>query len=281
MASVRQDRRNEPQESRVPIFLMMNLFWSRLLPLASLLAVMSPWAAQGQSAASGTTERSLHHYLKGRYLYQSQCLPCHGATGRGDGPWSVDLKDKPRNFRSGIFKFQSTPAGTMPTMEDLRRTIRHGVTGTAMPAFTKLTDDEVTSVIVYVQGLSRRWNDPELQSDPLPVPELPEWWKASSIPEDKIAEGKALFTQTCVACHGESGKGDGAAAKTLIDVWEHPITPADLTAPHHKSGDSPQDLYRTISIGLGGTPMIGFLQAYTPDQIWTLVAFIRSLESEK
>jgi mono/diheme cytochrome c family protein len=224
-------------------------------------------------------QRSLHHYLKGRHIYQSQCLPCHGATGRGDGPWSEGLKDKPRNFRTGIFKFQSTPAGSLPTMDDLRRTIRHGVTGTAMPAFTKLTDDDVTSVIVYVQGLSRRWQDPEQQGKPLPVPDLPDWWGGdSSLSKEKVAEGKTLFTQTCVACHGKAGKGDGVAGKTLIDAWENPIQPADLTQPHHKSGDSPQDLYRTIAIGLGGTPMIGFREAFKPDQIWSLVAFIRSLE---
>lgn len=253
----------------------MNL--RRLIWICTLLAATG--LAVGRVSAQSSAERSLHHYLKGRHLYQSQCLPCHGATGRGDGPWSADLKDKPRNFRSGIFKFQSTPAGSLPTMEDLRRTIRHGVTGTAMPAFTKLTDDDVTSVIVYVQGLSRRWNDPELQKDPVPVPELPVWWSAASpVSEQKIAEGKALFTLTCVACHGPSGKGDGEAGKSLIDVWEHKITPADLTQPHHKSGDTPEDLYRTIAIGLGGTPMLGFNQAFTPDQIWTLVAYIRSLE---
>ena len=63
-----------------------------------------------------------------------------------------------------------------------------------------------------------------------------------------------------------------------MDVWEHPIVPANLGLPHHKSGDSMDRLFRTIALGLDGTPMVGFRGTLQDDQIWNLVAYIKSLE---
>jgi mono/diheme cytochrome c family protein len=60
----------------------------------------------------------------------------------------------------------------------------------------------------------------------------------------------------------------------LLDAWGFPIRPADLQAPHLKSGDSPRDVYRTVATGLNGTPMIGFAELLTPEEIWELVAFL-------
>ena len=34
----------------------------------------------------------------GEKLFMKNCQPCHGATGHGDGPASVALNPKPRNF---------------------------------------------------------------------------------------------------------------------------------------------------------------------------------------
>lgn len=71
--------------------------------------------------------RELHLYMKGRYLFQKNCVECHGKTGRGNGPWAAELEIKPRDFRTGLFKFRTTPYGKLPVNEDLRRTIRGGI----------------------------------------------------------------------------------------------------------------------------------------------------------
>jgi mono/diheme cytochrome c family protein len=81
----------------------------------------------------------------------------------------------------------------------------------------------------------------------------------------------------CATCHGTSGKGDGPAAASLIDLWQHPVKPADFTQPHRKSGPRPQDLYRTIALGLDGTPMTAYHNLLPPETIWSLVAHIQSL----
>jgi len=230
------------------------------------------------STAAASDSVDMHNYLKGRFVYQKQCVPCHGRTGRGDGPWSKDVRDKPRNFRAGIFKFRTTPYGYLPTEDDLRRTIRRGIPGTMMPIFSKLTDAEVTALIVYLQNLSPRWKDESLRAEAVPLPETPTWFTDEAKRKKHAELGKSLFQKTCASCHGSEGKGNGPASQGLKDAWENEITPADLSREHHKSGDDPGELFRTIALGLDGTPMVGFLETLKGEEIWDLVAFIKSIE---
>lgn len=227
---------------------------------------------------SGSANDDIRRYLAGRALYQSQCVFCHGERGRGDGPWAADLtENRPRDFRRGVFKFKTTPLGSMPTKEDLKRTIRSGVAGTSMPAFVKLTDRDLESVVAYIQSFSRRWEDPELVADPLTIPEAPDWLDEPAVRETHAEAGGDLFKTYCASCHGDQGQGNGPASKGLMDAWGHRIQPADLTQPHKKSGASPGDLYRTIALGLDGTPMVGFREALSEKQIWEIVAFIEEI----
>ncbi|MDF1826167.1 MAG: cytochrome c [Verrucomicrobiales bacterium] len=240
----------------------------------SFFIFFSPARADESSDAQ---RRELHLYLQGRYLFQKHCTTCHGTTGRGDGPWAEGLTDKPRNFRSGIFKFRSTAFGTLPTDDDLRRTIRSGISGTAMPFFKDITDENVEALIVYIRSLSRNWNKEELAPVPVNLPERPDWFQESDELVSHRKRGGKLFATHCAVCHGPSGDGDGPGAEGLVDVWEEISRPAKLSEPHHKSGDAPTDLYRTIATGLNGTPMIGYAGLLKEDEIWDLVSFIETL----
>lgn len=263
--------------------------------LALLVAAFAAWClSYGHGTSAEEEEKSaaeaeaedearrlkMHYYFKGRHIFQSQCVPCHGERGRGDGPWAAGLTHKPRNFRAGIFKFRTTPYGKLPTEDDLRRTIRSGISGTAMPMFAKLSDADISGLIVYVQSFSRRWDDEEAQAEPLDLPETPDWFKDSEQVETHAASGAVKFGEICAVCHGPEGRGDGPGSKGLLDVWENPIVPAALSNEHHKSGDAPSDLYRTIATGLDGTPMIGFAGTLSEEQIWDLVSWIKHNEIE-
>lgn len=236
---------------------------------ASALGILSPPAL----AAEGPRPLDLDAYMHGKRIFESQCMPCHGRNGRGDGEWAGVPKDRPRDLTKGIFKFRTTPMGALPTEADLLRTIRTGISGTMMPTFAQLNDRDLHSLVAYVRGFSPRWDDPKAYAEPIELPEPPAWLAEPAAAEHQ-RNGAALFAQICATCHGASAKGDGPGSKELRDVWGHAIVPADLTNPHHKSGDRPVDLYRTISMGLDGTPMVGFLAALGPEKIWDLVAFI-------
>jgi cytochrome c oxidase cbb3-type subunit I/II len=242
------------------------LSWSPLLLLWCAMTTTS--IAQDQ-----TNRQTLYVYLKGKDIYKRNCVMCHGDRGKGDGEWALQFKkNRPRNFRTGIFKFRTTPFGFLPTDSDLKRTIQRGISGTAMPAFTKMSKTDLDAVIRYIKTFSSKWRDSEQIAPAIPFQNPP---KQSPFTPGRLEKAKSVFVTHCAPCHGDDRTGKGPAAENLQDVWGYPIAPADLTQKHFKSGDSPEDLYRTVALGLGGTPMVGFRETLTDQQIWDLVFFIR------
>ena len=89
-------------------------------------------------------------------LYVQQCANCHGVSGQGRGGTAASQDPYPRDFRPGVFKFKSTLRGAKPLKEDIERTLRNGISGTQMPSFNKLSDNEIAALVDYVVFLSIR-----------------------------------------------------------------------------------------------------------------------------
>ena len=213
-------------------------------------------------------------FSEGAYVYERNCLVCHGPRGDGNGEWAKGLLPKPRSFREGMFKFRTTPYGKLPTDDDLRRTIRGGLSGTAMGMFTVLADDEVRAVTEYVKSFSRRWRKEENYAGPLTFPKTPSWMSEPKERAVHAVPGKVLFTNVCANCHGEKADGNGPLAANLKDIWDLPCKPSDLRNEHPRCGDQPSDLYRILTTGMNGTPMINYDQALTENQRWEIIAYI-------
>ncbi|MGJ8697627.1 MAG: c-type cytochrome [Verrucomicrobiaceae bacterium] len=262
---------------------MKTLLFITLASLASL-ASLAPLAAETRDnspkAIFTETQSRLQNttlYFRGARVFDQMCTQCHGRSGRGNGPWAETMDNKPRNFRLGVFKFRTTPCGKLPSDADLRRTIRHGISGTAMPTFAKMSESDLNGVIVFIQSLSPRWKDPENFATPIETPTPPAWLADPAKSADHVKAGQTQFALSCASCHGPTGEGNGPASKGLLDIRGLSISPASFSAEHLKSGDTPADLYRTISLGLDGTPMPGHQATLKPDQIWNLVAYISTL----
>lgn len=96
---------------------------------------------------------------RGSKLYRVHCLHCHGVTGDGRGVTARWINPHPRDFRQGLFKFESVDqtSGPMPPRrEDLRRTLVTGIEGTAMPAFNLMPPRDIEDLVSYVIHLSLR-----------------------------------------------------------------------------------------------------------------------------
>ena len=223
-------------------------------------------------AGSGIPDTEANREL-GKEVFDAHCSGCHGKRGDGAGPAATFLWPLPRDFTAGVFKFRTTPSGTLPTDGDLVRTITRGVRWTAMPTWHEVTEKERLAVVTYLKTLSKRWND-DAPEPPLVIPPPPR-----ATPQ-LLADGKVLYERAkCAECHGEHGKGDGPSAATLKDDFDRPIQPADFTRGELKAGGTVTDVYRTMTTGLDGTPMPSFADTMTDAERWAISYYVLSLSA--
>jgi cbb3-type cytochrome oxidase maturation protein len=210
----------------------------------------------------------------GRGVYYSRCMGCHGKNGDGNGPVATFLSPRPRNFALGIFKCRTTPSGSVPTDGDLYRTITRGVRGTAMPTWHELPDKERLAVVAFIKTFSSRFKDEH--SEPAMIKEPP------TATAELVARGKDLYRAAkCFQCHGEDGKGDGEAAAELTDDLKFPIRPSDFTLGQFKSGSTVRDIFRTMTLGLDGSPMPSFADSMSEEERWAISYYVLSLSAWK
>ena len=145
---------------------------SKLILLTALLLAPLAFVRGEDVAKLGQVSFEVH--LLGRDIFQRHCIICHGQHGDGNGEMAKDLPVKPRSFREGWFKFRSTPYDKLPTDDDLRRTIKSGLSGTAMGAFNTFRAEELDAVIAYVKSFSRRWRKQENYAEAIAFPHEPD-----------------------------------------------------------------------------------------------------------
>ncbi len=243
--------------------------------LAGLLAV----------AGAGSAQAADPRVAGGRAVYERYCTGCHGERGDGRGPAADMLLVKPRDFTKGLFKFRSTANGSLPTDDDLLRTITNGVYRTSMPEWTLLPERERRALVAYVKTFYPAWD--ERGAGPVvPMPPRPAF---VGTPES-VTRGRELYELLeCTACHGARGQGDGPSAQGLeADAWGNPQKPFNFTKGRLKSGGAPEDIYRTFMTGLNGTAMPSYGEIFAdPDgehiregDAWNLVSYILSLRKE-
>jgi mono/diheme cytochrome c family protein len=87
------------------------------------------------------------------------------------------------------------------------------------------------------------------------------------------AEGKVIYGQMCVLCHGITGKGNGEAGLSLEKK------PTNFLALKNMIDETDGEIFWKITVGK--PPMSSYDELLTEDQRWQLVNYIRELNKKK
>jgi mono/diheme cytochrome c family protein len=84
-------------------------------------------------------------------------------------------------------------------------------------------------------------------------------------------DGKEMYNQMCVLCHGSQGQGNGEAGRTLQP------NPANFLALNVKNQTDGAIFWKITN---GNAPMATYFEILNDDQRWKLVNYIRELEKK-
>lgn len=253
------------------------------------------WDPSRLSYGEGPTQ-SDEKLRRGREAYALYCAGCHGEQGDGAGPAAAFLSPKPRDFRKARIKFASVPSGTLPRDEDLHRIITNGLTGTSMPKWELLPEDDRAGIIAYIKTFSDAWK----ATPGIPIPIKKDPFRKS--PEDGVAAGERVYhgLAACSSCHPAyvtkpaivehmkafdipyaGFRDDMYKSVEKESEWGEPIRPPDFLVDPVKAGATRDDLVRVIAAGVGGTAMPSWGTSLSNDQLWGLAYYVESLVAKR
>jgi len=224
--------------------------------------------------------------LMGKELYKFRCAVCHGEQGAGDGIAADRMYPKPRDFSMALFKYKTSPGTRLPRDEDLIRTIKYGLPGTAMPGWgiegrALLSDEQIASLLPVIKGfdITQAWAPEDADEEDFDddgyytktdfrvIKDVEPLEGQVPYSEESLKKGRAAFIKACKKCHGEAGRGNITSGKKLEDDWGNRIWPRDLSKPWTWRATQPRvpggkmrdetikAIYTRLSIGIPGTPM--------------------------
>ncbi|MEJ1169601.1 c-type cytochrome [Variovorax sp. CCNWLW235] len=159
--------------------LLLALLWRRpriyFLAVVPMLLIAAPWPAAHvvlvpatptsfQASPTGFTAASI---AKGRALYEQNCVACHGADGRGEGPLAASLAVWPPNL-SGPLLWRRADGDLLWRILHGTRDAQHG--RATMPGFgAKIDEPDAWALIDYMKALGAGQSLRALGSWPQPI----------------------------------------------------------------------------------------------------------------
>ncbi|MBE2220792.1 MAG: c-type cytochrome [Anaerolineae bacterium] len=212
-------------------FLFLAAFILALLVV--LASVANPMAAQEPTLPPVQPDAEI-----GSDIFQERCANCHGPAGQGDGELTGNLPKQPANYTETEFRRTRIP-GVM------YNTITEGILESGMPPFGSASTNPISD--------ENRWH-------------LVASVYSLATPPEAIASGKAVYEENCLACHGETGVGDGPnAADAQAEL-------PDLTAIRYWFNRSNETVFADIESG--GIPDHDY--ELTEQEQWDVVDYTRT-----
>lgn len=212
--------------------------------------------------------------IRGRDLFTTTCIACHGTQGLGVAGLGKDLVHSDfvaMQSDADLVKFLSTGR---PAAKPLPMPPKGGR--------DDMTTADLQALALYLRGLQDPRRMPDL---PAPVADaareeaVHQAALAASGGDAELAEyiasGNKLFHASCAACHGPAGAGIAGNGKTLANNTFIQSLDDDGLLAFIKQGRAPTDPASTTGIQMppkGGNP------AMSEDDILDVIAYLRTLQ---
>jgi len=85
---------------------------------------------------------------RGKAIYGSNCVACHGKAGDGKDPAAQAMRPAPTDFTAADWWKEKSD-------DQIAAMIKDGRAGTPMVAFPKLSADELDDLVAYMKKLSK------------------------------------------------------------------------------------------------------------------------------
>tara|TARA_B100000315_G_scaffold112693_1_gene103327 strand:+ start:22682 stop:23368 length:687 start_codon:yes stop_codon:yes gene_type:complete len=189
----------------------------------------------------------------GQKLFLSYCFICHGANGKGNGPYAAKLQDQPRDLSDSNYFSEKTD-------QDIFSVISKGGPASRRSAHMRpwgfrLPMEDIDDLVSYIRFLGSK--------------------SERGFQEIKEFSSAKIYSLYCVSCHGPSGKGDGALVKYM------PSPAASLADKEIITAKTDRQLFRIIAEGKTNdfdsnqSFMPSWKKALTKEQIQGLIDYIR------
>lgn len=175
--------------------------------------------------------------IDGAQLYRRQCAPCHGVSGKGDGPDATIFAAPPRDLREGFLQ--------------------------------KYTSEELVRRVLDGRALDLALDPPALRAQAAAVDDLVAYLKRlPSIDWRAIEPGWELYVDRCEMCHGPAGQ-----AGAMLPPGVKP--PRDLADPAYQRSLTNDAL--TIAVRHGRKHMPALVPRLSQADAQSITKFVRLL----
>lgn len=226
------------------------------LVLAAVIALLTH--VQFRSNAQEAAVQDPELIAQGNELYGQHCVLCHGGNGLGNGDENDQDYGPPLVNVGGASVDFMIASGRMPASDGRAPLERRE------PRFT---GTERAALVAYVTSLrvpdgftEQELRDLGIPEEPgAPIPQL------GDLDEADLAEGRALFTTNCAACHGPTAAG--------IAVGQRDVS-------SNLAGVPPQQVATAIRSGPGVMPLFG-PDNLSDEELDAVVAWVDALPNRE